>query len=143
TVVFVVNLYSQGAQMRVFIAEAGSGSAWSVPRINRALLSVLALVAFFNVNTHARSSLSGQVAGTVVDQTGASVGGAWVVLFGVAGLEAQRSLTDQRGQFTLDKVIAADYVVSVQKNGFRELRRVLHVVPGETMQLQFQLNVAS
>lgn len=129
--------------MRVFIAEARPRSAWSVPRINRALLSVLALIAFFNVNTHARSSLSGQVAGTVLDQTGASVGGAWVVLFGVAGLEAQRSLTDQRGQFTLDKVIAADYVVAVQKNGFRELRRVLHVVPGETMQLQFQLNVAS
>ncbi len=78
-----------------------------------------------------------------MDQTGASVGGAWVVLFGAAGLEAQRSLTDQRGRFTLDKVLAADYVVSVQKNGFRELRRVLHVVPGETVQLQFQLNVAS
>src|SRR5678815_1562356 len=129
--------------MRVCVAGSRPRCAWSVPRINRMLLSVIALIAFFNVNTHARSSLSGQVAGSVVDQTGASVGGAWVVLFGVAGLEAQRSLTDQRGQFTLDKVIAADYVVSVQKNGFRELRRVLHVIPGATMQLQFQLNVAS
>jgi len=107
------------------------------------LLTFVALIALLHTNAHARSSLSGQVAGTVVDQAGASVGGAWVVLLGVAGLEAQRSLTDQRGYFTLDKVIAADYVVSVQKNGFRELRRVLHVVPGETTQLQFQLNVAS
>lgn len=129
--------------MRVFVAEAWSRCAWSVPYINRTLLSVLALIAFFNTNTHARSSLSGQVAGTVVDQAGASVGGAWVVLFGAAGLEAQRSLTDQRGHFTIDRVIAADYVVAVQKNGFRELRRVLRVIPGETMQLQFQLNVAS
>src|SRR5215213_10100656 len=132
--------------MRVFVTDAWSRSAWSLPRINRILLSLLtfvALIALLHTNAHARSSLSGQVAGTVVDQAGASVGGAWVVLLGVAGLEAQRSLTDQRGYFTLDKVIAADYVVSVQKNGFRELRRVLHVVPGETTQLQFQLNVAS
>ena len=74
--------------MRVYITEAWPRCAWSVPRVNRTLLSVLALIAFFGVNTHARSSLSGQVAGTVVDQTGASVGGAWVVLFGVAGLFA-------------------------------------------------------
>src|SRR5215213_4074812 len=132
--------------MRVFVTDAWSRSAWSLPRINRILLSLLtfvALIALLHTNAHARSSLSGQVAGTVVDQAGASVGGAWVVLLGVAGIEAQRSLTDQRGQFTLDKVIAADYVVAVQKNGFRELRRVLHVVPGETVQLQYQLNVAS
>src|SRR5215218_4659135 len=132
--------------MKVMVAEAWSRYAWSVSRLNRSLVSVLAVAALTllcQTNTHARSSLAGQVAGTVVDQTGASVGGAWVVLFGAAGLEAQRSLTDQRGHFTLDKVIAADYVVSVQKNGFRELRRVLHVIPGETVQLQFQLNVAS
>jgi outer membrane receptor protein involved in Fe transport len=103
----------------------------------------VALIAIFSANVRADSTLSGQVEGTVVDQAGASVDGAWVVLFGAAGLEAQRSLTDQRGRFTIDKVTAADYVVSVQKNGFRELRRVLHVVPGETVQLQFQLNVAS
>src|ERR1044071_6413185 len=89
------------------------------------------------------SSLAGQIAGLVLDQSGACVGGASVILFGAAGLEAQRSLTDQRGRFTLEKVMAADYVLSVQKNGFRELRRVLHVTPGETLQLEFQLNVAS
>jgi outer membrane receptor protein involved in Fe transport len=78
-----------------------------------------------------------------LDQTGASVGGASVILFGAAGLEAQRSLTDQHGHFTLDKVIAADYVVLVRKHGFREQRRVLHVTPGGSLQLEFQLNVAS
>jgi hemoglobin/transferrin/lactoferrin receptor protein len=132
--------------MKILVTEAWSSSAWSVPSLNRNLFSVLALVALTflsHTNTRANSSLSGQIAGTVVDQTGASVGGASVVLFGAAGLEAHRSITDQRGHFTLDKVIAANYVVAVQKNGFRELRRVLHVVPGETVQLQFQLNVAS
>jgi outer membrane receptor protein involved in Fe transport len=93
--------------------------------------------------THARSSLSGDIVGTVSDQTGASVGGASVILLGVAGLEAQRSLTDQRGHFALEKVVAADYVVLVRKHGFREQRRVLHVAPGESLQLEFQLNVAS
>ena len=90
-----------------------------------------------------KTPLSGQIEGTVLDQSGASIGGASVVLFGGAGLEAQRSLTDQRGRFTLEKVTAADYVVSVQKRGFREVRRVLHLTPGETLQLEFQLNVAS
>src|SRR5262245_13163430 len=122
------------------------GCVRSLPRIIRNLFCVLALVAlasFCHTTAFANSSPSGQIAGTVLDQTGATVGGAWVVLFGSAGLEAQRSLTDQSGHFTLDKVPAADYVVCVQKRGFREVRRVLHVVPGETLQLQFQLNVTS
>ena len=78
-----------------------------------------------------------------MDQTGATVDGAWVVLIGPAGLEAQRSLTDHRGRFMLEKVIASDYVVSVQKSGFREVRRVLHLAPGESLNLQFQLSIAS
>ncbi|HEY2961611.1 MAG TPA: TonB-dependent receptor [Pyrinomonadaceae bacterium] len=84
----------------------------------------------------------GQVSGTVTDQTGASVDGADVVLLGAAASEAQRSVTDQDGRFSMQRVLAADYVVCVQKSGFRELRRVLHVNGGETLQLQFQLNVA-
>ena len=109
----------------------------------RFAIALLAFASFYHLTARADLSLSGQVAGTVVDQTGGSVGGASVVLFGAAGLEAQRSLTDQQGRFVLDRVTAADYVVSVQKHGFREVRRVLHVTPGETLQLEFQLNVAS
>jgi len=125
--------------MKILATEALSRSVWSVPRIT----ILIALAAFCHITAGANPSLSGQVAGTVLDQTGASVGGASVILFGAAGLKAQRSLTDQRGHFTLDKVVAADYVLSVQKSGFRELRRVLRVTPGETLQLEFQLNVAS
>jgi hypothetical protein len=88
------------------------------------------------------NSPSGQIAGSVVDQTGASVAGANVVLLGPAGTETQRSITDQRGRFSMDRVLAADYVVSVRKTGFREVRRALHVNGGETVQVQFQLNVA-
>ncbi len=133
--------------MKVLATEAWSRCVWSVPRIAQQSCSLLLLLILMALShtaaARANSSVSGQIAGTVMDQTGASVGGAWVVLFGAAGLEAQRSLTDQRGRFTLEKVLAADYVVSVQKNGFREVRRVLHLTPGETLQLQFQLNVAS
>ncbi|HEY0761706.1 MAG TPA: TonB-dependent receptor [Pyrinomonadaceae bacterium] len=132
--------------MKVFATEARSRSVWSVSRHSRIFISVLAILIFTFAShnaARANSSLSGQVAGTVVDQAGATVGGASVVLFGVAGLEAQRATTDQRGRFTIEKVFAADYVVSVQKNGFREVRRVLHVVGGESLQLEFRLNVAS
>ena len=131
--------------MRVLATEAWSRSAWSVPRIKQEFYGALILLALVTLCHHTAraNSVSGQIAGTVIDQTGATVGGAWIVLLGTAGLETQRSLTDQRGHFTLEQVQAANYVVCVQKNGFREIRRVLHLTPGETLQLQFQLNVAS
>jgi hemoglobin/transferrin/lactoferrin receptor protein len=132
--------------MKILVTGALSRSVWSVPRVSRKLCGALVLLAITSIcytSARASSSLSGEIAGTVIDQSGATVGGASVVLFGAAGLEAQRSLTDQGGRFTLAKVFAADYVVCVQKSGFREVRRVLHVTPGETVQLQFQLNVAS
>ena len=131
--------------MRVLATEAWSRSVWSVPRIKQQFYGALVLLALVTLchGTARANSVSGQIAGTVIDQTGATVGGAWIVLLGTAGLETQRSLTDQRGHFTLEQVQAANYVVCVQKNGFREIRRVLHLTPGETLQLQFQLNVAS
>jgi len=133
--------------MKLLAAEARSRSVWSVSRCIRTLVFVLNVMVITFVShhsvAHANSSLSGQVSGTVIDQTGATVGGASVVLFGVVGFETQRAITDQQGRFTLEKVLAADYVVSVQKNGFREVRRVLHVVGGESHQLEFQLNLAS
>lgn len=129
--------------MKVLVAETRSRCAWSVSRLTRSVCFVIALTALCYTTARADTSLSGQIAGTVSDQTGASVGGASIILFGAAGFEAQRSFTDQRGRFTLERVMAADYVVSVQKSGFREVRRVLHVTPGETLQLDFQLNVAS
>ena len=119
-------------------------SVRSLPRIIRTLFCALvALASLAHSDTFANSSPSAEIAGVVVDQTGATVGGASVVLIGVAGVEAQRSLTDQSGRFKLEKVLATDYVVSVHKSGFREVRRVLHLTPGDTVQLQFQLNVAS
>src|SRR6185503_9675715 len=132
--------------MKLLAAEAGSRSVWSVSRSNRIsafVLNVMLITLVCYGAAHANSFPSGQVAGTVMDQTGSTVGGASIVLFGVAGLETQRATTDQRGRFTLEKVLAADYVVAVQKHGFREVRRVLHVVGGESLQLEFQLKVAS
>src|SRR5262245_23007080 len=76
-------------------------------------LSLLLLVAL-SVTANSATPI-GQISGTVVDETGASVNGANVVLFGPAGSETQRSITDQRGRFSMDRVLAADYVVSVQK----------------------------
>lgn len=99
--------------MRVLATEGRSRSVWSVSGNTRVFVFVLTLLVFTFVwhNTaRASSALSEQVAGTVVDQTGAMVGGASVVLFNAAGLETQRVLTDQRGRFTLKKVLAADYV---------------------------------
>ena len=71
--------------MGVLATEARSRSAWSVSRVTRIFIFVLAVFGFSICNNTARanSSLSGQIAGTVVDQSGASVAGASVVLFGM------------------------------------------------------------
>jgi outer membrane receptor protein involved in Fe transport len=106
------------------------------------LLTLLFLLPFSTYASGDNSSLLSQISGTVVDQTGAGVAGASVVLLGAAGTEAQRSVTDQNGRFEMERVPTADYVIAVHKNGFREVRRVLHVNGGEMVQLQFQLNVA-
>ncbi len=132
--------------MKLLATEARSRSVRSVSRCNRTIIFVLGMMAItfiWHSRARANSFPSGQVAGTVTDQTGATVDGASIVLFGVAGFETQRAITDQSGRFTLEKVLAADYVVAVQKNGFREVRRVLHVVGGESLQVEFQLKVAS
>ncbi|HEU4794696.1 MAG TPA: TonB-dependent receptor, partial [Pyrinomonadaceae bacterium] len=106
------------------------------------LLTLLVLIPFSaNANSDAPGLLS-QISGTVVDQTGAQIAGASVVLLGAANTESQRSVTDQQGRFTMERVLAADYVIAVQKNGFREVRRVLHVNGGETVELKFELNLA-
>lgn len=126
--------------------EAVSGFFARVCLVGPKLAQVIvlaALIPIFHQTAIAGTTNAGQVAGVVTDQAGASVDGAWIVLLGAAGFETQRSLTDQNGRFTLERVLAADYIVCVQKKGFREIRRVLHVTPGDTLQLQFQLQVAS
>ena len=78
--------------MKILATESWSRSAWNESS-NRTLLLMLTLVVLpplCHTAAHANSFLSGQIAGTVVDQTGATVGGAWVVLFGAAGVEAGR-----------------------------------------------------
>src|SRR5215212_5664920 len=126
--------------------EAVCGFVYAAKPSTKISICLLALVLLIPLSASAKPNGAtplGQISGTVVDQAGASVDGAHIVLFGAAGSEAQRSDTDQRGRFSMDRVAAADYVVCVQKTGFREVRRVLHVIGGETLQLRFQLNVAS
>lgn len=123
--------------------EAAWRSVCTAKAFAQTKLIAFSLLLLLAVSAKANSPAPlGQISGTVVDQTGASVNGANVVLLGPAGSETQRSVTDQRGRFSMDRVLAADYVVSVQKNGFREVRRAVHVSGGETLQVQFQLNVA-
>jgi outer membrane receptor protein involved in Fe transport len=117
-------------------------TAMSLTKNTISLLTLLFLIPFSANANGDDSSLLSQISGAVVDQTGTNVAGASVVLLGAAGTEAQRAVTDQQGRFAMERVSAADYVIAVHKNGFREVRRVLHVNGGETVQLQFQLSVA-
>ena len=118
-------------------------AAQSLRPIRSYTLVILALLVLCQITASAGSAKNANIAGTVVDQAGATVGDAHVVLLGAAGIESQRSITDQRGRFNFDNVLAIDYVIRVEKNGFREVRRVIHLERGQTLSIQFRLSVAT
>ena len=82
--------------MKVITTGAWSRSASNMLSVVQVFIfALVVLSAGVQTTARANSPASAQIAGTVMDQTGATVNGAWVVLIGAAGLEAQRSLTDQ------------------------------------------------
>lgn len=82
-----------------------------------------------------------EVTGDVVDQEGAAVAGARVSLLDAANVELRRAATDDRGRFTFGGMAAASYVVAVNKEGFRETRRVLRLVPGQNLSVRLGLDI--
>ncbi len=81
------------------------------------------------------------VAVDVVDQAGAAVAGARVTLLDAANVELRRAVTNEQGSFTFSGVTAANYVVAVNKEGFRETRHALRLVAGENLSVRLGLDV--
>ncbi|HEX9919172.1 MAG TPA: TonB-dependent receptor [Pyrinomonadaceae bacterium] len=77
----------------------------------------------------------------VVDQEGATVGGARVTLLGAANVELRRAVTDEQGRLKFGGVAAANYVVAVNKEGFQETRHVLRLVAGQNLSVRLGLDI--
>lgn len=77
----------------------------------------------------------------VVDQKGAAIGGARVTLLDAANVELRRGATDEQGRFTFSGMAATSYVVAINKDGFRETRHVLRLVPGQNLSIRLGLDI--
>jgi outer membrane receptor protein involved in Fe transport len=77
----------------------------------------------------------------IVDQAGAAITGARVMLLDAANVELRRAATDEQGRFMFSCVIAGRYVVALNKEGFHETRHVLRLVPGENLSVRLGLDV--
>lgn len=77
----------------------------------------------------------------VVDAEGAAIAGARVSLLDAANVELRRDATDEQGRLMFSGVAAASYVVAINKEGFRETRHVLRLVPGQNLSVKLGLDI--
>jgi iron complex outermembrane receptor protein len=110
------------------------------------LLRRLAIVvaAAIAIGSPAIAQVTGQVSGTVVDDSGAAIAGAAVIVLDAGGAELRRTVTDAGGGFAVDGLRSARYVVQVEQPLFNVSRQT--VVLGADRPhppLRFVLSVAS
>jgi outer membrane receptor protein involved in Fe transport len=77
----------------------------------------------------------------VADQDGAVVADARVTILDAANVELRRATTDGQGRLTFTGMAAASYIVAINKEGFRETRHVLRLVPGQNLSVRLRLDI--
>ncbi len=82
-----------------------------------------------------------RLAGRVVDQTGAAIPGAEVLLSYVSGNLMQRVRNQNTGEFDSLRPADGTYQLIVRANGFTTLRRTLIVEPNGTSSLEVRLGI--
>ncbi len=87
-------------------------------RIGSCLLAVAAVLALA-CNTVSAQGLTGQLSGTVVDSSGASVPGASVSVRNVGTQVTREVVTDAEGAFVIAELLAGNYDVTVSLTGFK------------------------
>ena len=70
---------------------------------------------------HGQSQTTGQITGTVKDQSGAVIGGAQVTIVSNATGEERKAVTDDTGGYAVALLRPGAYQVSVTANGFQEV----------------------
>src|SRR5436305_7737450 len=67
--------------------------------------------------------MSGSVAGTIVDSSGATIGGASLTLVHTSTGATRRVTSDAAGNFLFNAVDGGDYSLRIEKEGFKALQR--------------------
>ena len=86
-----------------------------------------------------RAQSTGEVSGSIVDQTGAPLPGVRMTIRGVADRAAE---TGAAGDFAFPDLPEGDYEISAELSGFERARRAVRVQAGERVTVSFTLHVA-
>lgn len=90
-----------------------------------------------------QSIVTGGVAGTVTDPTGAVVSGADILLKSAATGEQFKTTTSSGGDYVFSLLKPGDYTLSIEKPGFKTATRPITVLLGTTVSGNAALEVGS
>jgi iron complex outermembrane recepter protein len=98
-----------------------------------------AVLALLCAPASAGAQSTGEVSGSIYDQTGAPLSGVRVAIQGVTD---QRAETSAAGQFSFQDLPIGDYEISAELSGFERARRALRVQAGDRVTVSFTLLIA-
>src|ERR1700756_1063346 len=111
--------------------------------LKRLCLVLLALLLFSVSGSWAQSIVTGGIAGTITDATGAVVGEAKLTLKNIATTETLSNTTSAGGEYLFPLLKPGDYTLTVTKDGFKTATRPVTVVLGTTVNASLALEVGS
>jgi hypothetical protein len=128
---------------RSFVAEPKQLHGRRAVRINSLFCTCLMLcVALMPVAGHAQVDL-GQIAGTVVDQSGAVVPGATVTVKSLATNSARTDATSSTGAYLIPGLEPATYQVTVTSGSFKPFAAKVEVTVGSHVTVDVELSVST
>jgi Carboxypeptidase regulatory-like domain len=112
--------------------------------LSRAFSALLGILLFTSILQAQSGAGSGRLEGTVLDASGAVVGGAQVTVKNQANGLSSTTASDSNGHFILPYLTPGTYDVSIQKQGFENIQiKGVIVTVGTTSTIQPQLKVGN
>jgi len=112
-------------------------------QVSRTIYSVLVLLlaGILSIPAVGQSLVSGDIAGTITDPSGAVVPNATVTLKNNGTGQTQTSTTNSSGAYRFSLLPPAQYTVSASASGFQNVQKPVTVAVGQATQLNLQLAV--
>ena len=107
------------------------------PKIAATLIMLAAMTGYCFAQGSAESSVRGNLAGSVVDSSGAVVSGATVTIKGGVVATTVSGSSSSTGLFTTNWIPVGTYTVTVAKSGFATQSKTTTVSSGVTTSLTF------
>ena len=111
-------------------------------RSPQVLCSVL-LAAVLTVEVRAQTTNSGGIDGVVTDQTGGVVPSAHVLIKDINKGTKQTTITDGQGTYRFSFLLPGRYELAVNRDGFREEKRIVQVLLGPAVSVNISLALAA